>query len=66
MATNYEVFREFKDGKTQIEFQNLTKAAAAEISYGLNQGRPWSTDTDYFYSFREQTHDVPINMHIKQ
>ena len=62
--TSYEVFIEYEDGSTQIEFQNMTKYEAAMFCYSCNSRiNPFTTI--WFYSFREQQRDVPVNMRIK-
>ena len=62
--TKYEVFIEYEDGSTQIEFQNMTKYEAVMFCYNCNSRiNPFTTS--WFYSFREQQCDVPVNMRIK-
>jgi hypothetical protein len=55
---------EYEDGSTPIEFQNMTKYEAVMFCYDCNS-RINSFSTSWFYSFREQQRDVPVNMRIK-
>ena len=64
LMNRYEVFIEYDDGSTQIEFQNMTKYEAVMFCYNCNSRiNPFTTS--WFYSFREQQCDVPVNMRIK-